>query len=180
MNYNSGYIGYSMSVRASEAYDNGEMPLSKWTKSAIVSAISAIDESKAELLAKLPAKVLKEKALYNSSWHHTSNHFNRTEFYAIDEDFIEHVTEDDVSEILSAAKSTKAQAAPKVNRFVGDFDYIEWTGTRNHPKANKRRIENAVIEEKGCFYHVYDSNGNYLMKKKIGSNGTYVCNRREL
>lgn len=32
MDVNSGYIGYSMSRRAAEAYEDGEMPKSKWTK----------------------------------------------------------------------------------------------------------------------------------------------------
>ena len=31
-NMNSGYSGYSMSNRAVDAYEDGEMPLSKWTK----------------------------------------------------------------------------------------------------------------------------------------------------
>lgn len=33
-NYNSGYSGFSMSNRAVEAYENGEKPISKWTKTA--------------------------------------------------------------------------------------------------------------------------------------------------
>ena len=34
-----GYVGTSMSVRAQEAYESGEMPMSKWTRGAIISAI---------------------------------------------------------------------------------------------------------------------------------------------
>ncbi len=34
-----GYVGASMSVRAKTAYESGEMPMSKWTRSAIISAI---------------------------------------------------------------------------------------------------------------------------------------------
>ena len=40
-NMNSGYNGYSMSKRATEAYYNGEKPLSKWTKADIRSAVKA-------------------------------------------------------------------------------------------------------------------------------------------
>ena len=36
-NMNSGYSGYSMSNRAVDAYEDGEMPLSKWTKKMIIS-----------------------------------------------------------------------------------------------------------------------------------------------
>lgn len=34
-----GYIGNKMSVRAYEAYESGEMPLSKWTKTAIINTV---------------------------------------------------------------------------------------------------------------------------------------------
>lgn len=35
----SGYVGASMSVRARDAYESGEMPMSKWTRGVIISAI---------------------------------------------------------------------------------------------------------------------------------------------
>lgn len=35
----AGYAGTSMSVRARAAYESGEMPMSKWTRGAIISAI---------------------------------------------------------------------------------------------------------------------------------------------
>lgn len=35
----AGYVGTSMSVRARAAYESGEMPMSKWTRKAIISAI---------------------------------------------------------------------------------------------------------------------------------------------
>ena len=34
-----GYLGSSMSVRAAEAYEQGEMPISRWTKTAIIQAV---------------------------------------------------------------------------------------------------------------------------------------------
>ena len=34
-----GYLGSSMSVRAGEAYEQGEMPISRWTKTAIIQAV---------------------------------------------------------------------------------------------------------------------------------------------
>lgn len=35
----AGYVGTSMSVRARAAYESGEMPMSKWTRGAIISVI---------------------------------------------------------------------------------------------------------------------------------------------
>lgn len=79
----AGYNGWSMSNNAVEAYANGEKPLSKWSKADI---LEAIEEQEVELnctmekLRKIPAKVLKLVCLRYSSWHHTSNHFNKTDF----------------------------------------------------------------------------------------------------
>lgn len=90
MDVNSGYIGYSMSRRAAEAYEDGEMPRSKWTKKAMVAAIKdACDELDLEydpFIEKMKKAELFDTFLYNSSWHHTGKFFNETDFYAIDED----------------------------------------------------------------------------------------------
>lgn len=41
---NSGYAGWSMSKRAVEAYNNGEMPKSNWIKDEIIDAVTdAVD-----------------------------------------------------------------------------------------------------------------------------------------
>lgn len=39
MNQGRGYINHSMSVNASIAYDQGEKPLSKWNKRAIIESV---------------------------------------------------------------------------------------------------------------------------------------------
>lgn len=41
MDVNSGYIGYSMSRRAAEAHEDGEMPKGEWTKKAMAAAIQS-------------------------------------------------------------------------------------------------------------------------------------------
>lgn len=43
LNMNSGYSGYSMSNRAVEAYEDGEMPLSKWSKQLIIDEVVEYD-----------------------------------------------------------------------------------------------------------------------------------------
>lgn len=172
MNANSGYNGYSMSNRAVEAYSNGEKPLSKWTKAEIISAVSELDPVKAELLKHVKALTLKEKVLYCSSWHHTSSRFNKTNFYRIDEDFIGGLTEEDIAEMASENRNEKK----KSKTYKGDIFYIEWSGTRNYPKAEEKCLSNVNIEERGAFYYVTDDAGTELLKKKIGSNGTRVVN----
>jgi hypothetical protein len=58
---NSGYIGFSMSRRAGEAYDNGLAPLSKIGTGPYVRAAAQI--------------------IGPAEWHHTSKFCNRTDFY---------------------------------------------------------------------------------------------------
>ena len=74
---NSGYIGYSMSRRAAEAYEDGEMPKSKWTKKAMVAAIqSYCDEFDMlfdpDLLKGMHKDEVFERFFHESSWHHTA------------------------------------------------------------------------------------------------------------
>lgn len=74
-----------MSNRAVDAYENGEKPLSKWTKAEIDSAIKNdedITKEVADALLSLPLKA-KKTLLYQSSWHHTGLRYNRTDFYSL-------------------------------------------------------------------------------------------------
>lgn len=141
----------------------------------MIEAVAQIDETKANMLTALPLNVLKDKLLYKSSWHHTSSMYNRTDFYAVDEDVVEDLTQDAVNEWRNIPPAEK----PSTTSYRGAIDYIEWTGTRKHPKANKQRLDNVNIEERGSFYIVTDNDGREILRKKIGSNGTYVTNYDE-
>lgn len=72
MNANSGYVGWSRSVRATEAEAEGKLPLTR-----AIPAVSSIagctrNEARAALVAMGPCE-----------WHHTSKKFNRTDFYNV-------------------------------------------------------------------------------------------------
>lgn len=161
----AGYNGFSMSNNAVEAYENGEKPLSKWTKTDI---FEAINEQEVELkcsiekLKKLPVKVLKEICLTYSSWHHTSNHYNKTDFYSLDVDRIENLTDDKIEELLLDYKADKKVAAkPLEERW--ECAFLEWSGTRKHPVATEV-IEEGII--KGNWFYRKDGS-----KKKTTANG---------
>ena len=163
----AGYNGFSMSNNAVAAYENGEKPLSKWTKTDILEGIEkAIIEEELILncslksLKKLPAKVLKDICLKYSSWHHTSNHYNKTEFYSLDYDEIEELTDEKIENILSEYKSEKP-VEPAEERWQCAF--LEWSGTRKHPKATEI-IEEGVV--KGDWFYRADGS-----KKKTTANG---------
>lgn len=76
-----GYDGFSMSTRATSAYENGEKPLSKWT-TADRDEINALLE-RFGVDRKLTLKELKNILQWHcaTSWHHTSKMVNRTQFY---------------------------------------------------------------------------------------------------
>lgn len=85
-----GYIGKSMSVRASMTYNGGKMPISKWTKAAIIEACTEFleeneIESKITLaeIKKLSVATLKERFLSLDSWHHTGAFYQETYFYEL-------------------------------------------------------------------------------------------------
>jgi len=81
----SGYVGQSMSVRAKQAYDSGEMPKSKWTKSAIIEELeNMFGEEEASGFKKFSRQTLFDGVCSYSSWHHTGKFANATEFYSID------------------------------------------------------------------------------------------------
>lgn len=98
-----------MSNNAVSAYENGEMPLSKWTKDKLMSALEAeATEEVYNILKVLPVSVLKEEVLEKSSWHHTSKYFNETQFYSIRYD-IEFVTVEDAKRFVDSYLAYKQE-----------------------------------------------------------------------
>lgn len=161
----AGYNGFSMSNNAVAAYEDGEKPLSKWTKTDI---FDAINEQEVELkcsiekLKKLPVKVLKEVCLTYSSWHHTSNHYNKTDFYSLDVDRIENLTDDKIEELLLDYKTgKKVESKPSEEKW--ECAFLEWSGSRKHPVATEV-IEEGII--KGNWFYRKDGS-----KKKTTANG---------
>lgn len=121
----AGYNGFSMSNNAVEAYYNGEKPLSKWKKADIIEAIeNAIKDGNLTLncnmekLKKLPVKILKKLCLYYSSWHHTSNHYNKTDFYSLDIDTVAELTDEKLTMKLQKVKQKRKQNQKKKNGNV--------------------------------------------------------------
>ncbi len=85
----AGYAGYSMSNNAVDAYLSGERPKTKWRKQDFVDYAEANYPDVIDKVKKLALSYLRDFALVQSSWHHTSKFYNKTYFYEIDEDFFE-------------------------------------------------------------------------------------------
>ena len=165
---NSGYSGYSMSNRAVDAYEDGEMPLSKWTKKMIISEVVEHEHFTEEELKKYHKNVLAEYFLFESSWHHTSKFCNATDFYSIDEDIAK---EGSIKELEEIKKRYTSERKPKkeikkLEARKAHITYLEWGGTRVHPKATNVDAYAVIIGN-----WAYLENGK---KKSICSNGFKV------
>ena len=129
---NKGYVGYSMSINADNAYKNGEMPLSKWTKKDLLNVLESEYNIDTSNLKKYKLKTLKEYFLTKTSWHHTSSYFNETDFYGINEKMLTNIDYDRLNE-LEADNSKKE---PKKELEKVKVTYGVWVGTRKHPKLD--------------------------------------------
>lgn len=161
----AGYNGYSMSNNAVTAYEDGERPLSKWTKAAVIERIEQLIEDcgvelridKTALFA-LRAPALKMLVLRKASWHHTSSWYNATEFYDVSIPALEALTGEDLAD---AAERKPAPEEPKEDRWL--CEYLEWSGTRKHPKATTCTAEGVI---RGDWFFLSDGS-----KKKVTARG---------
>ena len=154
----AGYNGYSMSNNAVAAYANGEKPYSKWTKADILKELSAMDYH-SDLIGHLTAAELKALFLRRSSWHHTSSHYNRTDFYSVTCE----VSDADISRMIAM----RAIQQPKEEKLVKALvHYLTWEGTRKHPKAVEH-TSYAILNDSWAFL----PDGT---KKKRTANGFYI------
>lgn len=133
MDVNSGYIGHSMSRRAAEAYEDGEMPKSKWTKKAMVAAIQAYCDEfdmffAPDVLKGMHKDEVFERFFHKSSWHHTSKFFNETDFYKLDEDAVcgsfRPMTQTEVAFAHEHPECCHERVSRKGNRILSYIDYL--------------------------------------------------------
>lgn len=160
----NGYDGYAMSNNARMAYEDcREMPLSKWTKTELLSAIRSYNVSADIILAlqKHNTDTLRRELLMYSGWHHTSEYYNKTNFYAIDADKVNELT------VNCIDNWDKVENTVSSLKYRGDFNYVEWQGSRNYPKAVPHCLENVNIEERGSFYYVTDADDTFDSKDEF-------------
>ena len=155
----AGYHGYSMSNNAVEAYENGEKPLSKWTKSAILTELAELDAPvEVQNIAKtLSLDVLKDLFLYKSSWHHTSKMYNRTDFYSVNPDV-------PISEINNKlSNGTPATTSQEPTYSMAKVEWGEWEGSKRRPKL-VTHSGYALIKDPWAY--VFDDGQGVVKKKK--------------
>jgi len=121
---NSGYVGYSMSIRANHAYNKGLLPKAKIKKSDLTSA--GIDFPVGFI------KWLMQNTVKPTEWHHTGKHFNETGFYDL-EDVKNQLDDLDIERLYQYYQAEK-QDVQREKGYYALIQYGEWSGSRNHPK----------------------------------------------
>ncbi len=160
----SGYYGYSMSNNAISAYDAGFVPASKIGHG-------------------IPASLIEKYCRYEE-WHHTSKEYNITNFYnpvkvLATFGIIEHEyypVNLDAVQALKEYKEEKKKREVKVYENC-TVEWLEWGGTRKHPKAIQCHAKNATVtHDGGQFVKIRLTDGTEF-RKKIGSNGFTVSDK---
>lgn len=178
-NKNSGYVGYSMSVRASGALAAGYAPKSHWTKEKIISCLT-LESDNLEKIKKYSKDVLSDYFLEIKEWHHMGKYCKEIDFYGIDEvaaENIDFARLDELNEMhkqaLQEKKEEKKQATKVgtqkkigyyyrvvtkeviINRFgkIGYRDFIEYVKTKNIDPYNVRlKYKFKELDKNNKFY----------------------------
>lgn len=118
----AGYVGYSMSVNAKRAYSDGLMPKSKWTKAELAEALEEAYQDYGINFWSYTKRVL-SLFLECREWHHTSKHFNCTDFYGINDT----LGKEEVIELLNTKFEKKEKEVQEERRV--NVQFVEWGGT---------------------------------------------------
>lgn len=135
-----GYIGNRMSENAWNAHLSGEKTLGEWRKDDFVNLFC---EELQPLASKLTLNELKSELLTSTGWHHTGKYYNKTDFYEVDEDYLQEMTADKIAEII--AKRPKKRKEPKAKEkptfITAKIKYVEWEGKFANYKRPVEHIE---------------------------------------
>lgn len=166
----AGYKNFSMSNNAAAAYADGLKPKTKFIKDDFLSVCYELkDSEKAAVIEKASIKELRNNLLSYSEWHHTGSYYNKTNFYIINDSLIEDLTADELKELLKPEQQEEEK--PQHVRFI----YLEWSGTRKHPKATERTADGVRL---GNWITYADSDGRQR-KKNVFSNGVKILDYLE-
>jgi len=185
MNLNSGYEGYSRSVRSQEAIENFEMPLAQIDKDVITRFLknrkNAFDQKTLDALAKVSVsrwKFVATRYTEASSWHHTGKYYNRTDHYDLDV-IAERMLEVGLDEIESTYRYVLDQKkAPKEYEY-GVIEYQVWGGTRNRPVLMGEEKTAGIIVGDFLYERKHPASSARINKYKVSARKTIKVDRYE-
>jgi hypothetical protein len=178
-NMNTGYQGYSRSVRSAHAIESYELPLSCINKGMIESFLKEnADLFDVENLVNVPVNTWKFVAktfVEASSWHHTSSKLNKTDHYDLDEvaSTIEKLGLDFINERMAEKKAEKLQ---KDGLLYAVLDAQIWGGSRNRPHLLGE--EHMAGIQKGDWFYPTAHVGEYPWNQKYRVNANKVTLHR--
>ena len=143
-----GYVGTSMSVRAQEAYESGEMPMSKWTRGAIISAIkdycSDFDLAYNREIESMSRAKRAETYPEYKSWHHAGRFARETEFFGLNEDAVcadfPEMTPDQIAERNDTITALKTAEAEQVQFEGARGGFLEALRMRSCQRSRLRGV----------------------------------------
>jgi hypothetical protein len=143
----SGYCGFSKSNRAARAEREGRFP--------------------ASIIAKMlgvPCAYIKERIKTNE-WHHLSGWYNCVDYYSF-EDIQVWIESEEGKSDLAQWKEEHSKKTTLI-RTGCCVEWLEWRGTRRHPRAVVRREEGCTVEDSGgSFLRIILPNGTEIKKKR--------------
>lgn len=152
----SGYQSdFSMSNRAVDAYDSGLVPASK--------------------VGGVPASLVEAHCRY-AEWHHCSSRYNKVKFYNPQyvratfgiEQHEDYSAAPQAVAALAAYKAAK-KSAPVIHTNCR-VEWLEWSGSIKHPRANECSADGCTVMVKGQTATVTLPNGNSFIKR-LSTNG---------
>ena len=147
----------------------------------------------AEAANRFPASVLARKLKVRTAaikalmepreWHHSSKHYNEVDYYDGDlllslaagvADLYE-TDEIETATTLLAALRAWRPPAKNVKRWCGcTVKWLEWSGTRNRPKATENTADNCSVEWRGGKFCTVTFPQGGTMRKGTETNGFEV------
>lgn len=146
---------YSMSNNAVAAYDSGLVPASK--------------------IKGVPAHLIRQ-FVEPAEWHHTSSRYNSTNFFnTIEVQAAFGLEPSDDYEVNPEAVTALAawKFGQKSDGIIHEnckVEWLEWAGTRNHPKATRQTADGCTVSVKGQTATITLPDGKSFVKR-LKTNG---------
>lgn len=148
----AGYFEYSKSNNAVSAEADGRFPASV-------------------LAERLGVKTGAIKALLSpTEWHHTSKHFNVTDYYS----------EESALEIIDDLRAWKETVKDVTVYDKCTGSYLEWSGTRNHPHAREISFGPIRVTKKGKWFTLELASGSIRKGEDTRGFHLFDANKRPL
>ena len=117
---------------------------------------------------KLNVKFIKDNFRWDE-WHHTSKNYNKTYYYNISE------IQEYIDENPNAFKEFKAKNKKgNTTKICKSIEWLEWSGTRSHPTAQKNKLENVEITYNGKSSYSWFNEFGTKITKRVGTKGFYI------